>query len=85
VLFRLLYLICCPVSGWLRSLADSTAAKDVRSSSCVRKSLCCAVKSIGHRPNAGGESCSTTPTPKPLSSRKSLIGPKQSSNGNGLV
>ena len=28
-MFRLLYLICCPVFGWLRSLAGSTAAKDV--------------------------------------------------------
>ena len=29
MLFRLLYLICCPVFGWLRLLAGSTAAKDV--------------------------------------------------------
>ena len=28
MLFRLLYLICCPVLGWLRLLAGSTAAKD---------------------------------------------------------
>jgi hypothetical protein len=29
MLFRLLYLICCVVFGWLGLLARSTAAKDV--------------------------------------------------------
>jgi hypothetical protein len=29
VLFRLLYLICVTVFGWLGLLADSTAAKDI--------------------------------------------------------
>ena len=44
--FRLLYLICCAVFGWLRLLARSTAAQDVEILILPTKSLCCAVKSI---------------------------------------